>query len=77
MYHQDHQDHHTADQVRSTTASHRPHTRLAIACVTVTATAALLSGCGGDSSEKTSDTSMRRDGVRVPFRRHDRDGRHG
>ncbi|MDX2553288.1 MULTISPECIES: superoxide dismutase family protein [Streptomyces] len=57
MYHQDHQDHHTADQVRSTTASHRPHTRLAIACVTVTATAALLSGCGGDSSEKTSDTS--------------------
>lgn len=35
----------------------RPRARLAVACVTVAATAALLSGCGGDSSEKTSNTS--------------------
>ncbi|MEV7891864.1 superoxide dismutase family protein [Streptomyces sp. NPDC002817] len=31
--------------------------QLAVACVTVAATAALLAGCGGDTSESTSNTS--------------------
>ncbi|WP_432155306.1 superoxide dismutase family protein [Streptomyces sp. bgisy153] len=37
--------------------SGRPRARLAVACATVTATAALLSGCGGDSAENTSKAS--------------------
>ncbi|WP_328504351.1 superoxide dismutase family protein [Streptomyces sp. NBC_00457] len=41
----------------STAVPSRPRARLAVACVTVTATAALLSGCSGDSAENTSDTS--------------------
>ncbi|MEU1553159.1 superoxide dismutase family protein [Streptomyces scabiei] len=35
----------------------RPRTRLAVACLSVTSTAALLSGCGGESSEKTTNTA--------------------
>ncbi|MEI5527672.1 superoxide dismutase family protein [Streptomyces brasiliscabiei] len=35
----------------------RLRTRLAVACLTVTCTAALLSGCGGESSEKTSNAA--------------------
>ncbi|KUO16281.1 superoxide dismutase [Streptomyces dysideae] len=35
----------------------RPRARLAVACVTAVATAALLSGCGGDSSGNTSNAS--------------------
>ncbi|WP_215447943.1 superoxide dismutase family protein [Streptomyces sp. ATCC 21386] len=35
----------------------RPRTLLAVTCLTVTCTAALLSGCGGESSEKTSNAA--------------------
>ncbi|MDW8805287.1 superoxide dismutase family protein [Streptomyces scabiei] len=47
-------------QHRTTSSSaprRRSRARLAIACLTVTATTVLLSGCGGDSAEKASNAA--------------------